>query len=439
MFRKVLLLITIGLVFYACELQAAVIHSTWIGGDEGLWGDANNWSPSIVPDNTPADTFFVTIDSNGIDADEIEVYLERERIINQLDCYGEVDFEVRSLSRIRLSFTDTNGLTNHGVLGISGYMQQVEIIGNVSNNKQAILDLGVVEIHGNLYNLEEATVYIEAWNDIQDGIVQNDGTIIIGPASDLLVDGDFLNAGTLTLHDGEFGTEAIFDNNSTGIVQGYGVFWVEQSIRNDGQIVASGGSLAVACDGSLINTGLLRNNPTSNLHINPASQIDNSGTIEVHGGGGVGIGRNVVNESGGAIKLLGGTLAAPDSITQLTSANFSGFGQVSVADRILIEDAAIVRFTGPCNIVGDVNIPSNAALEVSDGITLITGHTTCDNGTIHMIGGRVICQGGLTNNNCNIVWEPGLYTNMADFNLDGRVNFDDFAYFADVWLWQAKL
>lgn len=429
---------TIGLVFYACELHAAVIHSSWIGGYEGLWGDANNWNPSIVPDNTPSDTFVVTIDSNSIGADEIEVHLEQDRIINQLDFHGEVDLEVRSISRIRLSFTDTNGLTNHGVLGISGFMQQIEIIGNVSNNEQAILDLGVVEIHGNLYNLEEAAIYVEAWNDIK-GFVQNDGTIVIGPASDLLVDGEIRNAGTLTLHDGEFGTEAIFDNNSTGIVQGYGVFWAEQSIRNDGQIVASGGSLAIACDGPLNNTGLLRNNPTSNLHINPASQIGNSGTIEVHGGGGVGIGSNVVNESGGAIKLLGGTLAAAGSITQLTSANFSGFGQVTVAGRMLIEDAAIVRFTGPSNIVADVNIPSNATLEISDGITLITGHTTCENGTIHMIGGRVICQGGLTNNNCNVKWEPGLYTNMADFNLDGRVNFEDFACFADVWLWRAKL
>ncbi|MHC4462894.1 MAG: hypothetical protein ACYS30_15915 [Planctomycetota bacterium] len=48
-------------------------------------------------------------------------------------------------------------------------------------------------------------------------------------------------------------------------------------------------------------------------------------------------------------------------------------------------------------------------------------------------------QAPLTNNNCNIIWEPGIYTNIADFNLHGIVNFKDFADFADVWLWQAKL
>jgi len=53
-----------------------------------------------------------------------------------------------------------------------------------------------------------------------------------------------------------------------------------------------------------------------------------------------------------------------------------------------------------------------------------------------MIGGRIIPQGGFTNNNCRIVWEPGLYTNVAHFNLDGKVNLEDFTYFADTWLWQ---
>ena len=76
---------------------------------------------------------------------------------------------------------------------------------------------------------------------------------------------------------------------------------------------------------------------------------------------------------------------------------------------------------------------------MSDGTTLVTGHCTCTEGTIHMIGGRIIPQGGFTNNNCNVIWEPGLYTNIADFNLDGKVNLKDFTYFADTWLRQAGL
>ncbi|GAI97908.1 unnamed protein product, partial [marine sediment metagenome] len=35
-------------------------------------------------------------------------------------------------------------------------------------------------------------------------------------------------------------------------------------------------------------------------------------------------------------------------------------------------------------------------------------------------------------------WQPGFYTNIADFNLDGKVNIKDFALFADTWLWQTS-
>jgi len=35
-------------------------------------------------------------------------------------------------------------------------------------------------------------------------------------------------------------------------------------------------------------------------------------------------------------------------------------------------------------------------------------------------------------------WEPGTYNNIADFNLDGQVNFKDFVDFAESWLWQAS-
>jgi len=52
--------------------------------------------------------------------------------------------------------------------------------------------------------------------------------------------------------------------------------------------------------------------------------------------------------------------------------------------------------------------------------------------------GAVIPQDGITNNG-NIIWEPGMYNNIADFNLDGKVDFKDFADFSGTWLWQSKL
>jgi len=114
-------------------------------------------------------------------------------------------------------------------------------------------------------------------------------------------------------------------------------------------------------------------------------------------------------------------------------ATFEGFGTIS--GSVVLEANAEMNFTTSTNIVGNLEINENATQEINDGLTLVTGQTTC-NGTIHMKGGYIIPQGGLSGN-CNIIWEPGAYRNEADFNLDGTVDFKDFSSFADTWLWQA--
>jgi hypothetical protein len=172
------------------------------------------------------------------------------------------------------------------------------------------------------------------------------------------------------------------------------------------------------------------------FHVLSPSTFHNNGKIEINSGSGFVMDPNLVNEPNGTIALDDGTLMAIQ-ITQEGDANFVGFGGLS--SKISIDPNDTIKFTGPTNIVGDVEINTNATLEISDGITLVTGHTSCNGGTIHMKGGRIIPQGGFTNNGCAIIWEPGLYNNMADFNLDGKVNFKDYAYFADTWLWQAQL
>jgi len=118
MLRKVLILTAIVLVFSASEVQADVIHSTWVGGEEGRWRDASNWSPYGVPDNSSWRTFAVTIDSNSIGVDEIEVRLQQSWTIDQLDCYGKVELERWTRDWIELTLTDANGLMNYGSLGV---------------------------------------------------------------------------------------------------------------------------------------------------------------------------------------------------------------------------------------------------------------------------------------------------------------------------------
>ena len=434
MVRKVLILTAIVSVFSACFCtEAAQIPVSWDGGGNyNDWDDAENWDPNIVPDNNATNTYAVTINAG---TGEVFVGLRQRSTIDQLDCYGEVSLAMGphdwQNEPVELTLVDPNGLTNHGELEID----EMEIIGNVTNTAGAMLELCDLEIDGNLYNQAGAMIEVEFENDVE-GDLQNEGTLIIPHASDLLVDKNIRNAGLIQLFDGECASYEIFDNNSIGVIRGFGVLYADQLLRNKGEITAYGGSLAIACDGPLTNTGVLGNKPLSSLHIKPAEDVNNFRTIEVHAGGGVAFDCNLVNDTNGVIELCGGTLAAT-SITQTADANFAGFG--GITGDVVIDPNGLIELTGPTNIVGDVNIQTGAVLEISDGTTLITGHTTCNNGTIHMKGGRIIPQGDFTNNNCTIIWEPGTYSNVADFNLDGQVNFKDFGEFADTWLWQTGL
>jgi len=445
MFRKVLILMAIVLVVSASEVEAVVIDSNWVGGEIGCWCDPCNWEPPIVPDNNDPNTFVVTIDSNYAGVDRVEVSLQQSRTINRLYTYGDVQLYVPdwedapSCSTIMFTVLESsNGLTNYGMFEVDQQKhREIEINGDVTNTAEAEIWLSETDINGNVYNESNGVMDIEYECSIRNN-VENAGTMNIwGPVVELWVDNTLHNDGLINLFSADLGSNVII-NDSNGVIQGFGNFGVEDEnnlLQNKGAIYASGGSLFISTEDShFLNTGVLVQKPSSSLHIKPAVDVNNQGTIQAHSGGGVAFDCNLVNDTNGIIELLGGTLAAK-SITQSADANFAGFGGISVTDEILIKSGAKIELTGPTNIVGDVNIPASATLEISDGITLVTGHTT-NNGTIHMKGGRLIPQGGITNNG-NIIWEPGLYNNVADFNLDGKVNFKDFGDFANTWLWQA--
>ena len=427
MFKKLFVLMVIMFAVVVCDLQAIQIDSTWVGGSEEdtSWERSSNWDPNGVPDND-GNSYNVTIDAG---AGYVRVGLTQWHTIDQLDCYGEVELRSYTSDWIELILVDANGLTNYGYLVI----EELEIGGNVTNTTGATVELEDMGIEGDLYNQAGATieVFYEVWVDA----VENAGSMMIAIAGKLDVEvGALHNTGQIDIYGGActaYGN--ILDNNDTGLIKGFGVLYADQLLRNKGQIYAYGGSLAISSEGELINEGVLGNYPLSSLAIQPANDVNNQGTIEVHAGGGVAFDCNLVNDTNGIIELRGGTLAAT-TITQTADANFAGFG--GITGDILIESGAKIELTGPMNIVGDVNIPAGATLEISDGQTLITGHTTCD-GTIKLIGGTVIFQGGCDCDDCNITHNPGTDRNHFDINADGIEDFRDFAVFANTWLWQA--
>ncbi len=427
MSKKVLIFAAIALGFSASNLQAAQIPCSWIGPDNGLWGDPCNWDCGIVPDNNASQTFVVSITN-------AEVTLAENWTVDKLDCYGEVELNTWT-DWAQLTLADTNGLTNHGDLSIEGKWHD-DINGKITNTGSAELYLEDLEIAGDLFNPDGSIMGIKGKIDTDEGNFENSGLIQIAPGSEFYIEEYVHNNGQIKIYGGAFGSDDDLVNNPLGIVEGFGVFRASQLLQNKGTIYAEGGTLTIAWfeEATLLNSGVLGNTPGALLNIKSEEEVNNTGTIEVNAGGGITFDCNLVNEPNGVIQMYGGTLAATN-IIQSANATFKGQGDIT--GNLTIESNSLIALTGPTNIFGDVNIPVDATLEISDGQTLITGHTTCD-GTIRLIGGTVIFQGGCDCEDCTITHEAGTGRNHFDINEDGTVNFDDFAAYADNWLWQAS-
>lgn len=307
-------------------------------------------------------------------------------------------------------------------------------------------NLEAQDIYGDLYNGSGEIIRVRGVDDLSVyGSIQNFGTIFIVPTRSVWAQYEFQNSGLVEIMGGPCSSVQTFKNYASGTIKGCGTIGSTGScVDNKGLIWSVGGSLILYSysgdpkKAGISNTGTLRNSPGTSLTLifwpSFVPDVKNQGTIEINADGAVVFDcNNLNNEPNATIKLYGGTLAAK-TVTQEAGATLEGFG--GITGDLVIEPNAVIKLTGPTNIVGNVNIAEGATLEVGDGTMLVTGKVAC-NGTIDLKGGYIIPQGGLSGS-CNIIWEPGIYTNVADFNLDGKVNLKDFALFADTWLWQAK-
>ena len=430
-----------------CDVWGSTVNSTWVGGESSFWNIASNWNPSVIPDND-GNTFSVIIDSNVLALDEIEAMFQQSRTINQLDCYGRVDLDNFDNPSLQLILTDPNGLTNHGRLDL-----EINIQGNFTNRSGGYTFVSQRDItDANVYNENGATLEIEYYLGVDPGSFTNYGTVILGIGGELFVDryrltnnGVILMRQALVVTGEDNGLAEDIVNAHSGKICGSGQILGSANIANEGIIRALDGDLIVATafGGNIINTGTLQNDVGSSLHISSGTiDCNNQGIININANGSITFklqdffsepnACTLKNEPNGIIKLLGGTLAAT-TITQKADANFAGFG--GITGNVVIEPNGLIKLTGPTNIVGSVTINAGATLEIRDGQTLITGQTT-NNGTIRLIGGTVIFQGGYSGSG-NITHEAGTYRNHFDLNSDGIEDFKDFATFADNWLWQA--
>ena len=384
MFTKSLILTTAILLFPVCQLQADIIHSTWVGSAGGSWYDENNWSPPIVPNNTVWDRFEVSIDSYDYRV-SIGIGDSPPISIDKLECRGDITL-YGPWYPVKLTL-EKEGLINYGELDVL----RIDITGILTNKGGAVLNLDeFFSAHGNLYNEPNAELQVVYRNiEIVDANIVNNGLIRAVSNGALEADIDFGNSGRIELFDGGISGDT-FDNNDTGVVEGFGFVNTERLTLNKGIVYALGGALVVRSGGSIMNNGILGNKPLATLNIWSIADVNNFGTIEVNAGGGVAYYFNLVNEPNAVITLLNGTLAAK-TITQKVGAIFKGFG--GITGDIIIEPNAIVELTGPTNIVGNMTIGEGAILDISNGIVLVTGDITCNNGIIQTTNGTFIVLG----------------------------------------------
>jgi len=427
--KRTFLSATAILITLSSPLFAAQINSTWVGG-YGDWASASMWNPAIVPNNNGSQTFAVTINGSSETAG-VQIY--DSFTMDSLATYGDVELENWATYPI-WGLTVLNGLTNYGEL-----LLDVSILGDVRNASGSTMNMDEhINIYGDLINDPGSTLLfrlidIDVEGDGDGGKIINNGLVQCESDGSVGEVALFENNGQIRLYEGTVNGN-ILDNNNAGRIWGWGKVTGDQ-LQNDGAIEASMGQLLLAFD-SVTNTGSIKVNPGSDMFAGfSASDVNNRGTIEINAGGSLVCDSNLVNQANSVTTLRGGTLAAA-GIIQKEGAKMEGDGKIS--GTLLLQTNAHASLTGPTEIYGDVQIDANAVIDINDGTTLIKGHCTCNNGAIHLNGGWLIPQGGLTNNNCNIVWQSGLYTNVADFNLDGKVDFKDFANFADTWLWQAS-
>ena len=380
MSNKSMKLVVAVLLLLSCQLNASVIHSTWIGGEQGDWGTAFNWSPAIVPDNSETQTFTVTI------VGDTNVDLNRNFTIGQMDCYGNVELGRGSeyvWDLVGLSILNQNGLSNYGSFSLDSQVM-LHVEGNLNNPKGCTIDTA---FNGGIEG---------------DGKVENSGLITSCPSKGL-EDDQLHNSGRIIVLGGACLIGEL-DNDVNGIINGFGT--LVGYLSNKGKIYATGGDLTVATSDFLPNFGIIGNTPTTTLNVmiigveldGVSLDVNNCGTIEINASGGVSFDCNLVNEPNSVVKLLGGTLAA-QFITQKAGATFEGFG--GITGNLIIESNALIELTGPTNIVGNVTIEEGAILDISDGTVFVTGDLTCNGGTIQTYNGKIIIKGEEKGTGCN--------------------------------------
>lgn len=435
------LIILVGLFF--CVISSPANASVFTGDIDCSWSNEDNWqtlNPTPPPDYLPG----LPGPGDGVSVSNTTICLDTPYMveISSFNAYGHVNFWVETPRNPCLKMSS---LSNHGHLNINSYKnREIFITSKVINHIGATLeiihwfrfsDLPLIQNEG------EIAIMFSGMLECEETDLDNSGHVYLN-SNNIFKVNNVNNTNTIGCSGGRLDAEGAIANSGT--IEGWGM--VEASTGDflngpGGSVNVYFGTLRMVAPG-FINQGSILNYPNSDIQIamTGAQSMVNQNLITINAGGGMFVHGDITNLSTGTasnpsptIQLKGGHLAA-NTIYQQSGATLSGFG--SITANIDIADSGRADFTGPTNVIGDLTVGANAFLYIKDGQTLITGQTT-NNGTIYVIGGTVVFQGGLTGSG-NVVYQSSASSNAADFDHNNAVDGKDLSIFVNEFGWQAN-
>lgn len=425
----------------------------WIGdaSGSGLWSDAANWYPPIVPNNNGPDTYDVYIPMPMMPPYQTVITLDMNAAVDLLRS-DEIVYIYSDLPRGMRTLSVTQNMDlMYGALRLQG----IRLVNDPTIRMYMMLNdsmlTGSVENQGTLNLLGFCGV----------GPLENYGVMRLLNGAVVAAD-MFQNYGTLDLTGGIFESYSIqtsYDSKITG--SGKVIMFDPASGQNQGVICAKGGHLYVAgtdmYGGSFVNQGMLQSDsgshleiempsienqqriavmPNSSMTLNCMNGLTNYFEIEVYEDGALTISGDenspigYIYNQGGQIRLQGGHLQAPS--VQLNSGDLR-CQNGTIGGAVRVGDSASAVFRGECSVFGMLEISPNGEIWIHEGVLSVDG-PVMNAGIIHLNGG-IIIPGEDFSDLGQVIAEPSAYRNVSDYNRDGVVNLGDYALFGNNWLW----
>jgi filamentous hemagglutinin len=393
---------TLVLLLAGLASPSGAVTVTWSNPTGGSWSNPANWSPAVVPDAVDVTAVLPAL------AGPYQVTLDRSPALLAL----EVDAGGPTLDLASYSIASVSDVTNAGT----------------------ILNFRGLYDSSRLHNLASGTVRVAGGDVMQipsvlagrytRGVLSNDGTIILGPSSTLLVTSyrdSLAGTGKLVLDGALISSPAGLPHGpgpyqisigSACTLTGSGDVWVDT--YNFGLLEADGASSTLGIKGHLENYATIRVSDGGTINHQWAGTDNFNGVIAGHGGTFTDIG-TVNFLDGGTLVADGGDLTISClALLEATVERSGGSGAVHILmatpqDLVVTPGSEVVvdgQFDNPAGtaIFNDGTVRLRGLMNLGGGTSTISlagsGTLVLDGGTL---AGQVINTAGHTITGCGTI------------------------------------